>query len=189
MKAKDQDISSLQAQLSEIQQKAEQVEQELLVQQQNNYQLTKQLQEEKQRIDEGAIQRQKELSAALEQLRISTEGTIKAKYEQIAQLSTQIEQMKKLPQVDEFKAEALQLNKALINQVKLLCQQITQGEPLCELVASISKKVEKARTDLDQAEETLTSFIEWQDFDQGQATNLPRILESHKEILFTEWKS
>ena len=59
------------------------------------------------------------------QLKISTEGMIKSKDEQIAQLSTQIEEMKKLPQVDEFKAEALQLNKALINQVKLLCQQIT----------------------------------------------------------------
>ena len=159
------------------------------MQQQNNHQLTKQLREEKRRIEEGAIQRQKELSATLEQLRISTEGTMKAKDEQIAQLTTQIEQMKKLPQVDEFKAEALQLNKALINQVKLLCQQITQAEPLCELVASIREKVEKARTDLDQAEETLTNFIEWKDFDQGQATNLPRILESHKEILFTEWQS
>ena len=74
----------------------------------------------------------------------------------------------------------------MINQVKLLCQQITQAEPLCELVASISEKVEKAMTDLDQAEEKLTVFIEWQDSDQVQATNLPRILESQKEILFTE---
>jgi len=47
LKAKDQDIFSLQAQLSEAQQKAEQAEQQLLVQQQNNNQLTKQLQEEK----------------------------------------------------------------------------------------------------------------------------------------------
>ena len=47
LKAKDQDIFSLQAQLSEAQQKAEQAEQELLVQRQNNYHLAKQLQEEK----------------------------------------------------------------------------------------------------------------------------------------------
>ncbi len=71
--------------------------------------------------------------------------------------------------------------------MKLLCQQIAQAEPLCDLTASISEKVEKARIDLDQAEETLTNFLEWQDTDQGQAANLPRILESHKEILFTEW--
>ena len=75
------------------------------------------------------------------------------------------------------------------NQVKLLCQHIIRAEPLCKLVASISEKVDKARTDLDQAEETLTNFIEWQDFDVGRAANLLRILELHKEILFTEWQS
>ena len=139
------------------------------------------MQEEKQRIDDSAIEKQKELSTTLTQLKTSTEGMLKSKDEQIAQLSAQIEQMKKLPQVDEFKEEAFQLNKALINQMKLLCQQITHAEPLCDLVASISKKVEKARTDLDQAKETLTNFLEWQDTDQGQATNLPRILDSHKE--------
>ena len=47
LKAKDQDIFSLQAQLSQVQQKAKQAEQQLLVQQQNNNQLTKKLQEEK----------------------------------------------------------------------------------------------------------------------------------------------
>jgi len=35
------------------------------------------------------------------------------------------------------------------------------------LTTSISKKSEKARTDLDQADETLTDFLEWQDTDQG----------------------
>lgn len=60
---------------------------------------------------------------------------------------------------------------------------------MCELSASISEKVEKARADLDQEEETLTDFIEWQDSDIGRGANLPRILESHKEILFTEWQS
>ena len=43
LKTKDQEIFSLQAQLSEAQQKAEQAEQQLVIQQQINYQLTKQL--------------------------------------------------------------------------------------------------------------------------------------------------
>jgi len=42
---------------------------------------------------------------------------------------------------------------------------------------------------LEQADETLTNFLKWQDTDEGQAANLPMILESHKEILFMEWKS
>lgn len=56
-------------------------------------------------------------------------------------------------------------------------------------MTSISKQSKKGRTNLDQDDETLTEFLEWQDTDQGQATNLPRILESNKEILFTEWQS
>ena len=63
------------------------------------------------------------------------------------------------------------------------------GGTLGDLTTSIGEKLEKARTDLDQADETLTNFLEWQDTDQGQVANLPKILESHKEILFTEWQS
>lgn len=99
LKTKYQDIFSLQAQLSEAQQKAEQAEQQLLVQQKINNQLTKQLQEEKQRIDDSAVQKQKELSEALAQLKASNEQMLKSKDEQIAQLSTQLEQTKKLPQI------------------------------------------------------------------------------------------
>ena len=52
----------------------------------------------------------------------------------------------------------------------------------------IDKSVD-TRTDLEQADETLTNFLDWQDTDEGQAANLPKILESHKEILFMEWQS
>ena len=57
LKTKDQEIFSLQAQLTETKQKAEQAEQQLLTQQQLNSQLTQQLQAEKQRIDQSAIQK------------------------------------------------------------------------------------------------------------------------------------
>ncbi len=76
-----------------------------------------------------------------------------------------------------------------MTQIKLLCQQIAQAEPLCDLTTSISDKSADARTDLEQANETFTNFLECQDTDEGQTTNLPKILESHKEILFMEWKS
>jgi len=35
----------------------------------------------------------------------------------------------------------------------------------------------------------VTNFLDWQDTDEGQAANFPKILESHKEILFMEWQS
>jgi len=77
----------------------------------------------------------------------------------------------------------------LVIHIKLLCQKIAQAEPLCDIVESITNKSINARTDFEQAEETLTDFLEWQDTDEGQAANLPKILESHKEILFMEWQS
>ncbi len=91
--------------------------------------------------------------------------------------------------MDEFRAEALQINTALISQIKLLCQKIAQVEPLCELTTSINQQVEKARNELDQAKEIIIAFLDWQDSDQGRAENLPRISETHKDILFTEWQS
>jgi len=189
LKNKDQEISALQAELAETKQKAEQTEEQLLAQQQMNSQLTQQLQAEKQRIDQSVIQKQKELSEALAQLRATNEQMMKTKDEQIAQLSSQLEKVKGTSQVVEFRAEASLINSALISQVKLLCQQITQAEPLCELTTSINQQVEKARNELDQAEEVITTFIYWQDSEQGREANLPRISETHKDILFTEWHS
>jgi len=68
-----------------------------------------------------------------------------------------------------------------------LCQQISQAEPLFELTTSINEQVEKARDDLNQADEAITAYIEWQDSKSGKASDLPRILEVHKDILLTEW--
>ena len=42
---------------------------------------------------------------------------------------------------------------------------------------------------MEQADETLINFLAWQDTNEGHATNLPKILESRKDILFLEWKS
>ena len=131
----------------------------MLTQQQINNQLTQQLQADKQRIDHSAIQKQKELSEALAQLRAANEQMLKTKDEQIAQLSAQLEKTKGIPQITEFRVEALQINTTSISQIKLLCQQIAQVEPLCELTTSISEKIEKARTELDQVEETLRLFV------------------------------
>ena len=107
LKTKDQEIFLLQAQLTEAKQKAEQAEQQLLTQKQLNSQLTQQLQAEKQRIDHSAIQKQKELSEALAQLKATNEKMLKSKDEKIAQLSAQIQKTKGVPQVVEFRAKAL----------------------------------------------------------------------------------
>lgn len=113
----------------------------------------------------------------------------KTKDEKIAQLSQQIEKFKGFPQEVEFKSEALQINKELINQLKLLCHNISLVEPLCEISSSMIDKSVDARQNMEQADETLTNFLSWKQTNEGQVANMPKILESHKEILFLEWKS
>lgn len=93
---------------------------------------------------------------------------VKSKDDKISQLSGQIENTKNLPQLAEVRIEALIINKALVIQIKLLCQKIAQVEPLCDIVPSIIDKSIDARIDFEQTEETLTDFLEWQDTDEGK---------------------
>ena len=122
-------------------------------------------------------------------LKAMNEQMSKTKDEQITQLSEEVEKFRSLPQVAEFRIEALQINKALITQLKLLCDKISLAEPLCEITTSLVDKLVEARQDLEQVDETLTSFLAWQDSLEGQASDLPKILESHKDILFLEWQT
>ena len=73
------------------------------------------------------------------------EQMAKTKDEQIAQLSAQVEKFKSLPQPAEFRAEAMYINKALITQIRLLCHEIAQVEPLCDITTSIIDKSVDAR--------------------------------------------
>ena len=151
--------------------------------------MAQQLQAEKNRIDQNAIQKQKELTEALAQLKTENEEVMRTKDEQIAHLSLQLEETKGSSQVADFRTEASLVNNGLISQLKLLCQQISLAEPLYELTETINQRVEKARSELDQDEEIISTFLDWQDSEQGKAKNFPRILETHKDILFTEWNS
>jgi len=135
------------------------------------------------------VQKLKELSLALTKLKTMNEKMSKTKDEKIDQLSQQIERFRSFHQPADFRSEALQINKALIKQLNLLCHSIFLAEPLCEIGSSMIDKSVAARQNWKQADETLTNFLAWQETSEGQATNLPRILESHKEILCLEWQS
>ena len=96
LKTKDQEVFTLQADLTETKQKVAQAEEQLLAQQQMNSQQTQQLQVEKQRIDQSAIQKQKELSEGLAQLRATNEKMMKTKDKKIAQFSLQLKKVRAL---------------------------------------------------------------------------------------------
>ena len=185
LKTKDHEIYALQAEVIEAKNKAAQVEEQLLAQQQQNNELTQQLQAEKQRIDQNAIQ----LSNTLSQLRTANELMIKSKDERIAQLSAQLEGIKGTQNVKDFRAEATQINSALLSQIRLLCRQLIKAETLCETSTAVCEQIEKTRGELDHAEETISEYLEWQDSEEGKAANLPQICETYKNILFTEWET
>jgi len=65
--------------------------------------------------------------------------------------------------VEEFKSEALQITKALSNQLSLLCHDISLALPLCEISSPMIDKSVDARQKLEQADETLTKFLSWQE--------------------------
>lgn len=91
--------------------------------------------------------------------------------------------------MEDFKVEAARINGALISQIRLLCQQLAKAEPLCVTSTTICQQIEKVRNELDQAEETISEYLEWQDSEEGKAANFPQIYETYKDILFMEWNT
>lgn len=56
---------------------------------------------------------------------------------------------------------------------------------------SVSKHLPKGITlkfEYDEAEKTISDFLLWQDSELGKRANLPKIMERHKENVFSEWK-
>ena len=95
-------------------------------------------------------------------MRAANELMMKSKDEQIAQLLAQLEAIKGTQKFEDFRAEATQINSALISQIRLLCRQLTEAEPLCEVSTAVCQQIEKARNELDQAEETVASYLDGQ---------------------------
>jgi len=202
LKTKDQEILNLQTELADIrqriiqaeqqsaghQQEAARINEQLSAQQKINEQLMQQWQEEKQAITHASIQKQSELTEALEQLKVANEQSLRVKDEYIAQITAQLEATRGEAQIEEFKKEAMIINKALVSQVRLLAQSLSQAEPLCELATTVSDQVEQIRAEYNQAEGDISDYLEWQDSKSGKQANPPRILEVHKNILFTEWQ-
>jgi len=127
------------------------------------------------------------LSQELNKLQAAVQQENKAKEEKITQLQLQVEKFKGYPKVGEFRKEALEVTKALSRQLNILCHKISLVDPLCIITASLIEHAVDTR--LEFADDKLTKFLSWQSSEEGMAENLPKIQESHKEILFLEWQS
>lgn len=125
----------------------------------------------------------------MRKLQIFSEQEKKSKREQIVQMKDQIEKFKGYPQINEFRTKALEMTKAFSQKFDILCHNMSLAVPLCDISVSMIEKLVDARLELEKADERLSNFLSWQDSKEGKAANLPRIQESHKEILFSKWES
>jgi len=66
---------------------------------------------------------------------------IKSKEDKITHLQISIEQFKYYLKVEEFKKEAFEANKALTQQLNILCQKISLIDPLCITTTSLIDQI------------------------------------------------
>ena len=74
-------------------------------------------------------------------------------------------------------------------QLDVLFHKISLADPLCEIASSLIEKAVNTRLEFENVDEKILGFLTWQNIDQGITTNLLKIQESHKEILFAEWET
>lgn len=58
----------------------------------------------------------------------------------------------------------------------------------CQIANSLVYRFSDLRTYFDDVEEKIAGYITWQDSAKWISANLPRIEESHKDIVFREWE-
>ena len=58
---------------------------------------------------------------------------------------------------------------------------------MCKTSDSLMNQAFGLRITFNEIDDNISGYITWQDTPEGRATNLPRIDESHKDILFIDW--
>lgn len=91
--------------------------------------------------------------------------------------------------IDQFITEALRLNSLLTHQKELLCQKISHQKSYCETSDKLTSQVVEMRLEYDEMFKKVSDFITWKNTLEGRKSDLPKLEESHKEILFGSWDS
>jgi len=61
--------------------------------------------------------------------------------------------------------------------------------PYCEINDKLTSQVVDMRLENDEIHKMISDFITWQESEDGKKTDLMKLEESHKDILFTDWDS
>ena len=97
-----------------------------------------------------------------------------------------IGQQKANPEITQFKREGGDLKNLHGQQQVLFCQNLAIIEDLCQSSDSLLDQLSNLRTYYREVEKDISDFIDLQDRSKGRLTNLPKIEESHKDIVFQE---
>ena len=93
------------------------------------------------------------------------------------------------PKVNDFIKEVLSINSQLMQQKEVLCQKISQMSPYCEISDKLTSQVVDRRLEYDEIPKNIYEFITSKESEEGRKVDLPKLEESHKDILFTDWDS
>jgi len=58
---------------------------------------------------------------------------------------------------------------------------------LCQEVDALVSQFKDDKINFEEIDENISNLITWQDNTKGKTIEMPKVKESHKEILFTNW--
>ena len=65
--------------------------------------------------------------------------------------------------------------------------QISNTIPHLEISEQLTNKVIDQRIEFNEINIKISNYIEWQDTEEGKKSDIPKIKENFKGILFTDW--
>ena len=123
----------------------------------------------------------------MEILKISHENDLSIKNTLIKELREDLTKYEGIPTAEEFIKEALALNSLLSKQQNLSILQMSNIVPHLEISEQLTNIVIDQRIEFNELNTKIYDYIEWQDLEEGRRSNLPKIKETYKDILFTDW--
>jgi len=102
-------------------------------------------------------------------------------------LHATLEMHKDDPKFIEFLTEALALNDQLLQLQETICQRISLWNSHYEMSDNVTSQVIDLLLDYDLIYKKVSHYLNWQESEEGKKEGLPKINESHKEMLFNKW--
>ena len=123
----------------------------------------------------------------MEVLKINHENNLSNKDTLIKELRENLIKYEDIPTVQEFIKESLTLNALLSKQQNLFILQMSNIVPHLEISEQLTNIVIDQRIEFNELNTKISDYIEWKYLEEGRRSNLQKIKETYKGILFTDW--